>query len=149
MALTRILEAQLAALEQLQSALLQEQQLLGEARADGDALQHAATEKQALFQQLEQLDQQRRAQQHQAQLPDTAEGARQLAEGHELGVLWRQILQAGHRAAHLNQLNGELIQHRLEHNQNMLNIIRDTAGAALYGPDGQSSPIARRLNSRA
>ena len=54
--------------------------------------------------------------------------------------LWADIRQMAGRAEQLNHTNGELIQIKLRHNQQALNVLHQAShSAGLYGPDGQQS----------
>jgi flagella synthesis protein FlgN len=55
--------------------------------------------------------------------------------------MWLQILSLAKEARELNQLNGELIKMRMQHNSQALAILSSTSRQPnLYGPDGQSAP---------
>ena len=59
--------------------------------------------------------------------------------------MWLQILSLAKEARELNQLNGELIKMRMQHNSHALAILlRSSRQPNLYGPDGQSAPQNRR-----
>lgn len=54
--------------------------------------------------------------------------------------LWQEVLTLTERARQLNQVNGQLIQSKLRHNQQALAVLSNAANKAnLYGPDGQPS----------
>lgn len=61
---------------------------------------------------------------------------------------WSSILAQAREARELNQLNGKLIQLRMQYNAKALEALRGGNGALdLYGPDGQSKPPGhRRIN---
>lgn len=143
------LRQQYESLERLVAILSDEQKALSEGKVDGKLLQQLAVEKQDLFASLESLEETRKDYQKQSGYGDSSAGARKLAEMSNCREAWGMVLALTERASHLNTLNGELIQHRLEHNQHMLNIIREASGGSLYGPDGQANPKARRLSSKA
>lgn len=53
-------------------------------------------------------------------------------------AIWQKILLLAKRSQHLNQINGELIQKKLRHNQQSLAVLSNAVNKAnLYGPDGQ------------
>jgi len=54
--------------------------------------------------------------------------------------IWQGILDLAERARQLNNTNGELIQMKLRHNQQILTVLSNAVNQAnLYGPDGQTS----------
>ena len=54
--------------------------------------------------------------------------------------IWQVILDLAERARQLNNTNGELIQMKLRHNQQILTVLSNAVNQAnLYGPDGQTS----------
>jgi flagella synthesis protein FlgN len=54
-------------------------------------------------------------------------------------VAWAELLPLATQARDLNQLNGDLIQLRLQHNQQAINALVGSSGAGgLYGPDGHN-----------
>ncbi len=54
--------------------------------------------------------------------------------------LWQSIRILGDQAQELNRINGELIQAKLRHNQQLLGALsRAVNQASLYGPNGQTS----------
>jgi|SRR5690554_1730663 len=152
MSLSQHLSAQVERLDQLQKLLELEQRLLGDGKIDGEKLQHVAEQKHVLQSAIEKHESTRRAAQRKLGFSDDATGARQAAEQADCLEIWKQLLDKTQRIAQLNSLNGELIQHRLHHNQQMLNILRDAAGsggAAIYGADGSQDTTPQRLNSKA
>lgn len=51
---------------------------------------------------------------------------------------WKELLVLAERARQINKTNGELIQMKLRHNQQSLNVLNSAVNKAnLYGPDGQ------------
>lgn len=55
-------------------------------------------------------------------------------------ALWQAILVLSDQARELNRINGELIQMKFRHNQQLLTALsRAVNQANLYGPDGQSN----------
>lgn len=53
---------------------------------------------------------------------------------------WQEVLNLIERARQINQINGQLIQAKLRHNQQALTVLSKAADKAnLYGPDGQPS----------
>lgn len=152
MSLRQHLTEQVARLEQLQALLEKEQRLLGDGQIDGEKLKTLAEQKQAVQKNIETSENKRRSAQQKLGFHDDAAGARDAAEQAGCADVWQQLLEHTQRVAQLNHLNGELIQHRLHHNQQMLNILRDAAGsgsAAMYGADGSQETTPQRLNSKA
>ncbi|MBN7795853.1 flagellar export chaperone FlgN [Parahaliea mediterranea] len=149
MSLAAHLQGQRARLEHLVSLLREEQQLLARDRVDGERLGHIAGEKQEQLAAIDSFEAQRRAAQQRLGYAQGRAGAEQAAR--EAGCLpvWQGIDRLAQDAAHLNTLNGELVHMRLDHNQRMLNFLREAAGSHLYGPDGQSRKNQGQVNSRA
>jgi len=54
---------------------------------------------------------------------------------------WKELIDLAERARQINKTNGELIQMKLRHNQQSLNVLNNAVNKAanLYGPDGQPS----------
>jgi len=149
MSLQNHLHQQLERMHTMEALLKSEQALLGEGKVDGAALEALAKEKQKLFADLEESELKRRKAQERLGYPLNSEGSEQAALDSNCGGLWQQLITTTEAVAHLNALNGDLIQHRLQHNQQMLNILRDAAGTNLYGPDGQSNKSMPRVSSKA
>ncbi|RUO42169.1 flagellar protein FlgN [Pseudidiomarina aestuarii] len=150
MGLQTHLDAQITRLTNLQQLLEQEQSMLSAGTIDGAELERIAQAKTALQQEIEAAEQQRRTAQQKLGFATDSKGARKAAD--QAGCLdtWETLLQAAERVAKMNQLNGELIQHRLHHNQHMLNILRDASGGGqLYGSDGNQPTRPQRINSKA
>ncbi|TRW48801.1 flagellar protein FlgN [Aliidiomarina halalkaliphila] len=149
MSLQALLEQQQHRLESLLSLLQREQSLLGEGAIDGDQLGELAKAKQKLFVELEKAESSRRSVQTRLGYDLDTQGSQKAAADAGCASHWQRMLELTEQVAHLNSLNGELIAHRLQHNQHMLNLLRDAAGSSLYGPDGQAQKNRRRVNSRA
>lgn len=150
MSLLQHLTEQTERLTDLHTLLDQEQRLLGDGQIDGEKLQHIAVKKQELQQVIEASEAKRRAAQVKLGFDNTAAGARAAAKQADCETVWLELLERTQRVAQLNTLNGELIQHRLHHNQQMLNILRDAAGGtAMYGADGSQVKTPQRINSKA
>ncbi|HOG02801.1 MAG TPA: flagellar protein FlgN, partial [Accumulibacter sp.] len=69
----------------------------------------------------------------------------------DAGTAWTLLLSLATQARELNRVNGGLIQLRMHHNAQALEVLLGGNGAlALYGPDGQNAaPSARRISDRA
>ncbi|ADL55067.1 flagella synthesis protein FlgN [Gallionella capsiferriformans] len=62
------------------------------------------------------------------------------AHNHECLLIWQEICTLAAQAGQLNNVNGELIQMKLRHNQQSLTALtRAVSQANLYGPDGQTN----------
>lgn len=71
------------------------------------------------------------------------------AAGTAADAAWRAMLAAAGAAHQANQMNGTLIQTRLQHNQQALTVLLAAANKAnLYGPDGQPQGAAPGGQSR-
>ncbi|WP_417657396.1 flagella synthesis protein FlgN [Pseudidiomarina aestuarii] len=150
MGLQTHLNAQITRLTNLQQLLEQEQSMLSAGTIDGAELERIAQAKTALQQEIETAEEQRRTAQHKLGFAADSKGARKAAQQAGCIDTWETLLQAAERVAKMNQLNGELIQHRLHHNQHMLNILRDASGGGqLYGSDGNQPTRPQRINSKA
>ncbi|MBL8393757.1 MAG: flagellar protein FlgN [Candidatus Accumulibacter sp.] len=64
---------------------------------------------------------------------------------------WSVLLSLARQARELNRVNGEVIELRMQHNSQALDVLLGTTGAlGLYGPDGQGIPASgRRISDRA
>ncbi|MDX1705781.1 flagellar protein FlgN [Pseudidiomarina sp.] len=150
MSLPRLLEQQCDRLQRLLQQLEQEQAVLAEGKVDGERLQQIAEDKRQLYEELERAEQLRRQAQIKLGYSDDAAGAQQAAAQANCLPIWKQFIDLADRTTRLNGLNGELIQHRLHHNQHMLNILRDaTGGGSLYGADGSQQRTPQRISSKA
>ncbi|RUO59031.1 flagella synthesis protein FlgN [Pseudidiomarina insulisalsae] len=148
---TTLVEQHQQHLTQLLSALEREQQALSRGRIDGAELAELANLKQGLFNELGKLDEARAQQVADAGFPTDSAGHRGYMRAQGLTAQWQQMLTLAQRVAHLNQLNGELIHHRLRHNQQMLNDLRADAvsQAPTYSASGSQSTHIQRFQSKA
>lgn len=149
MTLHRHLASQRQQLEELLALLHEERQLLAEGHVDGERLSQVAEEKNTRLAQIEKLEQQRRRGLTQLGYSDDRDGDERAAADADCAALWRALRDSAGRAADLNRGNGTMIGLRLQHNQRLLNALRDAAGKNLYGPDGQANGRSARVNSRA
>lgn len=129
-------------LESLRSLLSEERELLTVGQVDGARLNGVASRKQEHLAALEGAEQQWR---ESGQVPE--DDSDHAAERAGCLPLWRDTGDLARQVARLNRLNGQLIQLRLEHNQRLLNTLREAAGGELYGPDGQARGKSGRLSS--
>ena len=122
------LAAEHAALQSFVSLLEEEQRTL--LSDHPEALLDLADSKNRQVEHLTRLAEQRRKLRP-VTLPSTGDRTLQL---------WADIRQMAGRAEQLNRTNGELIQIKLRHNQQALNVLHQAShSASLYGPDGQQS----------
>lgn len=149
MSLARHLQGQRARMEELVALLGSERQLLADGRVDGEALARIAADKQQHLSAIDRFESQRRQAQDRLGYGSDRAGAERAAR--EAGCLpqWQAIDSLARDAARLNRVNGELVHMRLEHNQRMLNFLREAAGSSLYGPDGHSRRHSGQVDSRA
>ena len=124
-ALASVLDEMQLRADELQSTLEAERAALD--RADAAALDAAGNRKQALMQQLEQLDAERQLLQRQQPVGDAVRESR-----------WAQVLQVLRHCHALNQRNGSLVNQRLAQLRQALAILTGHAGESeLYGSSGE------------
>lgn len=138
MAFGETLSWQAPLLDELLGLLRREQTLLLQGEVDGPALETIAGDKRDCLQRLQSLEDQRLAALKNMGL-DSSPGAQyQAATSTDCLRLWEDVQAVTRQTKHLNQLNGILIQKRLQHNQNVLNTLRELASAPVYDADGQA-----------
>lgn len=134
------LGAERAALQRFIALLEREQGMLVENRTD--SLLELSEQKSADALDLNKLAESRRAL-LQRDIPQlTASTIKAWLTGHNAKALplWQEVLTLTERARQLNQINGQLIQAKLRHNQQVLTVLSNAVNRAnLYGPDGQTS----------
>lgn len=124
-ALASVLDEMQQRADQLQSTLEAERAALD--RADAEALDAAGNHKQALMQQLEQLDAERQSLLREQPVGDAVRASR-----------WAQVLQVLRHCHALNQRNGSLVNQRLAQLRQALAILTGHAGEGdLYGSGGE------------
>ncbi|MGC3874857.1 flagella synthesis protein FlgN [Halomonas sp. GXIMD04776] len=138
MSLAQHIARQRKHLEALIALLEAEQESLSSAQVDGQRLSEQARHKQALIQQLERLETQRLGAQRKLGYGEGRQGAETAAADANCLEAWIAFRERALHAKQLNQFNGLLIGARLNQNQRILDFLRNAAGQALYGPDGQS-----------
>lgn len=148
MSLEEHLESQKARLERLRVLLTHEQGLLTEGQVNSEELATVASKKQRELAEIDAFELQRRKAQQRLGYGVDRSGALQAASQAGCAELWTIIEQLATEVGRLNQLNGKLIQLRLENNQRMLNFLQEAAGVGLYGPDGQSGLRVGQVDSR-
>jgi flagella synthesis protein FlgN len=124
-ALASVLDEMQQRADELQSTLEAERAALD--GADAEALDAAGNRKQALMQQLEQLDAERQLLQRQQPVGDAVRESR-----------WAHVLEVLRRCHALNQRNGSLVNQRLAQLRQALAILTGHAGEReLYGSSGE------------
>lgn len=136
-------------LKQLHAQLARERAVLAEGQVDGTALARLASEKQATLEALDQGERRRREACRLLGCPDNDAGDDEAARQDNCLELWHQVRAGARKAAQTNRLNGELIQMRMAHNQQLLNQLHALNGKNLYGPDGQAHGSRTRVSSTA
>lgn len=130
-ALAAVVEDMRLATAELATVLEAERDAL--AGADAAALDRVGERKQALMQQLEQLDAER------VQLGHSAPAA-----AHLLEPAWQQVLGTLQICRDLNQRNGTLVGQRLGQVRRALAVLSGQSGeAGVYGPSGELHPALR------
>lgn len=138
MSLAAHLTRQQQRLTALIELLEQERAALSVGQVDGPQLNEIAAGKQALFDELKRLEDQRSSAQQKLGYADGLPGAEAAARDADCLPIWLAMRNSTERARQLNIQNGELIATRLSHNQRTLNFLHEAAGKALYGSDGQA-----------
>lgn len=115
-----------------------------------DPLPEISARKTPLIEQLRRLGDARNRRLAQLQLPSDRPGLEQWARTRptELKQAVQKLLELASEAQRLNDLNGKLIQMRLQHTQAVLDTLAPPqAGAGLYGPRGHTfyKPSGYRL----
>lgn len=143
-ALTAAISAETAALQRFIAVLEQEQQLL--IGGDADAVLPLLEQKTELITLLGNAGQQREA----ALRTLGVEPQKAAMEAWFAGVgvdadlqaRWQTLLGLAQQANQINSINGQLINTRLQHNQQALSILMNAAGTlgdnSTYGPDGHA-----------
>jgi len=131
------LDNELDALRQFVALLTSEQQLL--LNNDTEPLLTLSETKMKVASQLMEMGASRRK----ALLGNSADNMETWIAKHAPNRLggWSEIRKLAAQAQHLNSTNGELINSRLQHNQQALNVLHAASKttASLYGPDGQAN----------
>lgn len=149
MSLATLLATQQRHLDTLIKLLMREQELLIQGAPDGEQLTELAQLKQAELKAIETIERGRRGAQQKLGYEAGLRGAEQAArDGHCTGQ-WQDLQDLARRVAHLNELNGTLIEQRMQHNQQVLTLLRELARDALYGQDGQQSRTGGHISSSA
>jgi len=132
--LARHLHRQQVAAQRLLTLLDQERQALAGPKISGERLTELSIAKQAILENLEQLETtRRRAQRSLGHAPDH-NGAMQLARDQGCLPAWTRLQDLAARAQRLNQLNGGSLRVRQQQNQRILNYLTEAAGRTLHTP---------------
>lgn len=149
MSLASLLTDQQQRVDALISLLGNEQSLLTQGDIDGEALADVAHQKQQLLTELERIETLRRSVQKRLGYESGAQGAKTAARDAGCTATWNQLLEKSERAARMNALTGEMLSLRMQHNQKMLDYIRQIAEKTLYNPNGRNSAQPGRINASA
>jgi flagellar biosynthesis protein FlgN len=136
--LPKLVQQETAALRSFISLLEQESKLLV---ADNvDQLLLLAEEKSAYAANLSEIGNQRESAFSQLGVQTNAPAISERLQNQpeSLRRAWQSLIELAREARELNSLNGKLINTRLQHNQQALNVLLDAAAPVnTYGPDGQ------------
>lgn len=132
------LSRQAPLLDELLGLLRREQTLLIQGDVDGPALETIAGSKRICLERLQSLEDQRLAVLKDMGLDTSPGDQQQAATSTDCLRLWEEVQSVTRQTKHLNQLNGILIHKRLQHNQTVLNTLRELASAPVYDADGQA-----------
>lgn len=149
MSLARLLTDQKTRLSKLIALMEHEQSLLTQGHIDGNRLVELAEDKQALLSELDDTESLRHSVQQRLGYADSPEGARQAARDADCHSDWQALLEKSERVARMNELTGQMLSLRMQHNQKMLDYIRQIAEKTLYKPDGRNSAQPGRINASA
>lgn len=132
--LTQLLREEAVLYAQLIALLRDEQQALAQGAAE-DIIKLTAAKAECVAQ-IDNLEAQR--QQH-AQHTGNTKALSTSKPDTPLGQLWQHLTDLATQARDLNQLNGRMINMRLQRTQAALEVLRnDEQRPSVYGPDGQS-----------
>ncbi|MCC5903629.1 MAG: flagellar protein FlgN [Halomonas sp.] len=149
MSLSRVLIDQQHRLDELAALLSREQAQLTKGDIDGEVLTEIAHTKQNLLVELERIENIRRSVQKRLGYQDGASGALAAATDANCKTAWESLLEKSERVARMNELTGQMLSLRMQHNQQMLDYIRKIAEKTLYRPDGRKNAQPGRINASA
>ncbi|AQU84566.1 MULTISPECIES: flagella synthesis protein FlgN [unclassified Halomonas] len=149
MSLSRVLIDQQHRLDELAALLSREQAQLTKGDIDGEVLTEIAHTKQNLLVELERIENMRRSVQKRLGYEDGASGALAAATDANCKTAWESLLEKSERVARMNELTGQMLSLRMQHNQQMLDYIRKIAEKTLYRPDGRKNAQPGRINASA
>lgn len=138
MSLSKHLQVQQQAIEQLVQLLEQERLALAQAKVDGERLQEITASKQAALLRLEQLEAIRAGAQLKLGYGAGRQGALKAAEDADCVAIWREVQALARRARELNVANGGALGVRMAANQRIVGFLNTVVGNKLYGPDGRT-----------
>lgn len=149
MSLSSVLIDQQHRLDELAALLSREQAQLTKGDIDGEVLTEIAHTKQNLLVELERIENMRRSVQKRLGYEDGASGALAAATDANCKTAWEGLLEKSERVARMNELTGQMLSLRMQHNQHMLDYIRKIAEKTLYRPDGRNNAQPGRINASA
>jgi flagella synthesis protein FlgN len=149
MSLGKLLDDQHRRLDILKARLEEELESLTRGQVNGDRLLAIARDKQALLEELEAMERRRRRAQQKLGYREGIQGARQAALDAGCLEAWESMRALTERTARLNDLAGQLVSMRMEHNQHMLDFIHSVSEKTLYDPRGRAGSQSGRLNASA
>lgn len=137
------IDAELALLERFRELLLREQTLLID--GDTDGLMSLTPKKTELHQQLQRQHDGLAMLLGQHGLPASAASIREICAGlPDTLTRWNSILELGAEVKSLNEMNGNLITERMQHNQAALSVLLSAADQpSLYDAEGAARPTGR------
>lgn len=137
------IDAELASLERFRELLQREQALL--IAGDTDGLISLTPKKSALHQQLQRQHDALGMLLGQHGVTPSAESIRQICEGlPDVLTRWDSILDIGAEVKSLNEMNGKLINERMQNNQAALSVLLSAADQpSLYDAEGSARPSGR------
>ncbi|HJW02130.1 MAG TPA: flagellar protein FlgN [Azospira sp.] len=146
--LLSLLQSEVQAMGEFVTILKREQELL--TRGETDPLPELAESKGPLVARLNGLDNQRSQLLNAAGLGADSAGMeawlRQHPQEFACQAAWARLKDVVTEARELNQLNGKLINLRMQHNNQALSALISASGQnnTLYGPDGQPAQLSGR-----
>lgn len=149
MSLANLLARQQQHLSTLLELLAEEQNSLVAGVPDGESLAELARQKQTELAAISDLEAKRAGAQRALGYSNDLQGAERAATEAHCLQQWQALQDTAQRVAHLNRLNGSLIERLMEHNQQALTLLRELTQEFLYGEDGQRGRFAGRINSSA
>lgn len=149
MILGKLIDDQQGRLSTLKVWLEAELEALTRGEIDGGHLERIAGEKQALLGELDRFERLRRQVKAKLGYPAGLEGDHQAAQDANCLESWHSLRLLTERTARLNDLAGDLLAMRSQHNQQMLAFIHDVSEKTLYDPRGRVGSQSGRLNASA
>ena len=147
--LISVLQKEIEGFDQFRELLLSEQNAL--MQGNTTALSELIDTKESSAQKLNQLAADRLKLIKAIGFSDTKDGIQQwVAQSPEnISSLWTSLIKLARDANHVNEVNGKLINTRLQYTQQSLTALLAAVDQAnLYGPDGQSNSVPKSGNIR-